>query len=101
MKARVAMRKIDELCRIDESLRDVIDTLKQAEISVSEASSSVRDYLGGLEADPERLEEVESRLVTIDKLKRKYGASVEGILAFLDQVRGNIQAVENASERRA
>ena len=97
---RVAMRKIEELCRIDDSLRDVIQTLKEAEIAVSEASSTVRDYLGRLEADPERLEEVESRLVTIEKLKRKYGTSVEDILAFLDQVRQNIEAVENASERR-
>lgn len=98
---RITSRKIDELCRIDDSLREIAETLKPVEITVSEVSAVLRDYLGRLEADPGRLEEVEARLVTIDRLKRKYGGSVEEILAFLEQVRVNIDAVENASERRA
>jgi DNA repair protein RecN (Recombination protein N) len=97
---RIALRKLEELCRIDDSLRDAIDTLKPAEIAVAEASGVLRDYLGRLEADPDRLEQVENRLVIIDKLKRKYGASVEDILVFVDQVRENIDAVENAAARR-
>jgi DNA repair protein RecN (Recombination protein N) len=98
---RIATRKLEELCRIDDSLRSVIETLKPAEIAIAEASSVLRDYLGRLEADPERLEEVESRLITIDKLKRKYGNSVERVLEFYGEVSANLNTVESAAGRRA
>ncbi|MEP6535857.1 MAG: DNA repair protein RecN [Bryobacteraceae bacterium] len=98
---RVAVRRLEELCRIDSSLQDLLETLKPAEIAVSEASSTLRDYVDKLEADPDRLEDVENRLSTIDKLKRKYGASVEEILRFYEQVRGQMEAAETAADRRA
>jgi DNA repair protein RecN (Recombination protein N) len=96
----LAKRRLEELSRIDETLLPVLETLKPAEIAVSEASSTLRDYLGHLEADPGRLEEVETRLAAIDKLKRKYGASVDEILRFLLEVRANIEAMETTTERR-
>jgi DNA repair protein RecN (Recombination protein N) len=45
------------------------------------------------------LEEVESRLEAIARLKRKYGASVTEVLAFFEEVQQQIAAVENSSER--
>lgn len=98
---RTAMRRIEELTRYDESLSGVHETLKPALIAVDEASGTLRDYLGRLEADPGRLDEVETRLAGIEKLKRKYGATVEEILAFLETVREGIAATENSTERRA
>jgi DNA repair protein RecN (Recombination protein N) len=59
----------------------------------------LRDYLGGLEANPGRLDEIEGRLAAIDKAKRKYGASVEEVLAYLAQIVQNIDGVEHAGER--
>ena len=98
---RVAIKKLEELCRIDASLQGTLETLRSAEIGVGEASRAVRDYLDRLEADPDRLEHVESRLALIDRLKRKYGASLAEVLAFLDNVRAQIEAVETAGERKA
>jgi DNA repair protein RecN (Recombination protein N) len=57
--------------------------------------------VGGLEADPDRLEEVESRLAAIEKLKRKYGSTVEQVIAFGADVEAQIGAAESTSERRA
>ncbi len=98
---RVASRKLEELGRIDSSLGEIKATLDPALIALQEASESLRDYLSRLEANPERLEAVQSRLAAIDKLKRKYGASVEQILEFLETTRAQIDAVENAGERTA
>jgi DNA repair protein RecN (Recombination protein N) len=98
---RTAMRRIDDLCRYDENLAPVVETLKPALIAVDEASAALRDYVGRLEADPKRLDDIEVRLSTIDKLKRKYGESIDQILAFMEAVRANIAAVEQSSERRA
>ena len=100
-QVRAALKRVDELCRIDVSFQDVAETLRTAAIGIAEASDRLRDYLDRLEADPARLEEVESRLATIERLKRKYGSSLEEVLAFLEQVRGQMEAVESAGERRA
>ncbi|MDP9172097.1 MAG: DNA repair protein RecN, partial [Acidobacteriota bacterium] len=64
-----------------------------------DVSYSLRDYLGRVEVNPERLDELETRLAAIEKLKRKYGGSVEEILAFLDDVSRRIGEVETAGER--
>jgi len=98
---RIAIKKLEELCRIDGSLQGALEILRSAEIGVGEASRAVRDYLDRLEADPDRLEHVESRLALIDRLKRKYGTSLAEVLAFLDNVRARIEAVETAGERKA
>ncbi len=98
---KLAARKLEDLSRIDDSLASAVDTLKPAAIAVDEVSFVLRDYLSKLEADPVRLEVVETRLALIDKLKRKYGASIDEILAFLLDVRGKLDRVENASGRRA
>ncbi len=101
VKLRTAMRKLEELCRIDPRLDSVRENLAPAAIAVDEASYAVRDYLSHVEANPARLEEIENRLAALDRLKRKYGATAEDILAFLDDVRAKIAAVETATERRA
>lgn len=95
---RQAMKRIDELARIDQEMVDTSAGLKQAEIGVEEASWALRDYLGKLEGDPARLEDVESRLDVLDRLKRKYGGTIDEVLAFLDRVRQQVDEVENATE---
>ena len=96
---RAALKRVDELCRIDGSLEPLREHLKSADLSLQEASYGLRDYLSRLEANPDRLEEVESRLEAIARLKRKYGQSIAEVLSFLDDVRRQIASVENASER--
>jgi DNA repair protein RecN (Recombination protein N) len=96
---RIAVKRVDELCRIDSSLEGLRENLKAADLSLQEAGYALRDYLSRLEANPGRLEEVETRLEAIDKLKRKYGKSIAEILTFLAEVGKQIAAVENAGER--
>jgi DNA repair protein RecN (Recombination protein N) len=100
-QVRVALRRLEELSRVDENLTPVLDALRPAAVGVEDASTTLRDYLGKLEADPDRLEDVETRLAAIDRLKRKYGSSVEEILAFFDDVTAKLAAIENTNERRA
>lgn len=98
---RTASKRLDEISRIDPSLVPVREALEGPEIALREASYALRDYLSHLEGNPGRLEDVEERLSGIDKLKRKYGSSVDEILAFADKVREQMEAVENAGERLA
>src|ERR1017187_9050995 len=97
--ARAAARRVDELCRIDSSLEALRENLKAADLSLQEVSYALRDYISRLEANPGRLEEIETRLAAMDKLKRKYGQSIAEVLSFLEDVRRQIAAVEHAGER--
>ena len=100
-QVRTAARRINELVRIDTKLSEAAELLKPAEVALQEASHAIRDYLGNLEADPARLEAVESRLSSLDRLKRKYGASIEEVLSYLEEVRGKLEALENSDARAA
>ena len=97
--SRSAGKRVDELCRIDPSLEGVREQLKAAGLALEEAAYGLRDYLGRLEANPGRLEEVETRLAAIDRLKRNYGQSIPEILEFLEEVRRQVSSVEHAGER--
>ena len=96
---RIASKRLDELCRIDSSLETLREHLKAADLSMQEVAYGLRDYLSALEANPGRLEEVENRLASIGKLKRKYGDSIAEVLAFYEDVRRQIAGVESAGER--
>lgn len=100
-QAQHALRRIEDLARIDGSLQMAVETLRPALIAIEEVSFTLRDYIDGLESNPSRLDEVESRLVAMEKLKRKYGASIEEILGFLDVTNQKLHALENAAEHRA
>lgn len=98
---RLTLRRLEELCQIDATLVPVMEALQPANIAISEASNSLRDYLDRLEVDPSRIEEVETRLATLERLRRKYGQSIEDVIAFLEDVRARLNALEHATERRA
>ena len=97
---RAVVRRLDELARIDPSVQDLLSALQPASIAVDETSHALRHYLAKLEADPGRLDEVEARLAALEKLKRKYGATIAEVLVFLEQVRRDLAQVEHSSERR-
>lgn len=97
---RSVQRRLEEVARIDEDLRDVLATLQPAAIGVDEASHALRNYLGKLESDPARLDEIESRLAALEKLRRKYGPALEDVIAFGESVGAQWAAVENSGERQ-
>jgi DNA repair protein RecN (Recombination protein N) len=98
---RTASKRLDDLLRIDESLTETAASLKSAAVQVNEAAYALRDYLGKLEGDPARLDKVESRLEALDKLKRKYGRTLEEVSAFHADVARRMDEVEHSSAHRA
>jgi DNA repair protein RecN (Recombination protein N) len=71
---------------------------------VADLAAAARDAAGAIEADPARLTALETRLETVGRLKRKYGASVGEVLRRLSEMkaeRDELSNVEDALERRA
>lgn len=100
--ARVAAaeKSLEELARYDASASPYVDSLASARASIEDFAAFLRGYLGKLEADPQRLEEVEDRLALIGRLKRKYGKSIEDILAYAANAAAQLEKLEHADERR-
>ncbi len=96
-----AERSLEELSRYDASTSSYHEPLSSARATLEELASSLRDYLGRLDPDPARLEVVEERLAQLDRLKRKYGASIEEMVAYRDDAIHQIGQLENADERCA
>src|SRR4029079_10463295 len=59
----------------------------------------LRDYRESLQVSPGRLDEIESRLALIDRLKRKYGATVEDVIAFGEKSRSELRDLSSPEER--
>ena len=74
--------RLTELVATDPRLGEIAKLVDEAHTLVEEAGWRLREYAEKVVFDPERLEEVEDRLAEIGKLKRKYGDSIEAILAF-------------------
>jgi DNA repair protein RecN (Recombination protein N) len=96
-----ARRHVDELVRVDPSLASMSEALCPAEASIDDAAHTLRDYLGKLEADPARLDGLESRLAALERLKRKYGPTLEEVVCFGDDVKTKLSNLENSDELRA
>jgi DNA repair protein RecN (Recombination protein N) len=97
---RNASKRLEDLARIDSELSSVSEQLKPVRIAVEEAAFALRDYLCKLEADPGRLEEVEHRLASLEKVKRKYGPTLAEVATFLEDIRQKMAALETAGARR-
>ncbi len=95
---RAATRQVEELARYDSKFRELAGALESARATVEDASSTLRDYAGGIDASPERLAEIEDRLATLDKLKRKYGQSLDQVIAFGADAARKLSEVENRDE---
>jgi len=100
-QVKQTLKRLEDLIKIDNTLEETTASVRQAAVLLEDASFTLRDYLGKLEGDPKRLEEIETRLAGLDRLKRKYGGTIEAVLAFRDEIAQRIDEVENASEHRA
>jgi DNA repair protein RecN (Recombination protein N) len=99
-RVATAARHLDELRRYDASVAPEVEQLTAARATLEDVAAFLRNYVGKLEANPARLEEIEDRLALIDRLKRKYGSSLEEIVAYGVGARQNLASLEHADERR-
>jgi len=95
---RSAGRQLDELARFDEKFRDSVAQLETARITVEDIGQTLRDYADGVEASPERLAQVEDRLAAIDRLKRKYGPTLDDVIALGSDLERKLHEMENKDE---
>jgi DNA repair protein RecN (Recombination protein N) len=94
-------KSLEDLCRYDPSAQPYFEPLASARIALEDLATYFRQYLGKLDSDPTRLEQVEDRLAHLDRLKRKYGKSIEEILTYRERTIEQLHRLEHADERSA
>ena len=75
----------------ESELAGIIDSLKTL-------SSGLRDYSSSMENDTARIDEIQERLFTLDKLKRKYGGSIEKVIETGLSLRKELDNVEFSTQ---
>ncbi len=94
-----ALSELENLSKYDESILSFIESMKQASVSIQDASANLIQYADGVESDPNRLEEVEERLHAIESLKRKYGGSIETVQDFVQTAGEKLKDLSGLGEK--
>ena len=96
-----ALSKLQEAAEYDHTLTPFVDALADAYAAVEDTARELKREADKQENDPEALEQIEERLQIIYKLKRKYGGTVEAVLAFYDKVVEELDFLANRNEKVA
>ncbi len=92
-------RKVEELAGIDPRFAPHLEARAAVRAQIDDLALFLRDYREGLSVLPGRLDEIETRLAQIERLKRKYGASVEEVLGFAERCRAELLELASPEER--
>jgi DNA repair protein RecN (Recombination protein N) len=90
-----------ELASIDAGMAEALGLLEDVEAQVGELIHTFRSYRDAVEFNPQRLEQIEERLEAIRALCRKYGSTVDAVLAYRDRVAAELADLDNAAARLA
>jgi DNA repair protein RecN (Recombination protein N) len=93
-----ARKQLEELARFDPQFQEHVAALQTARAAIEDVSATVRDYAEEIDASPERLAEVEDRLALLDRLKRKYGSTVDEVIAYGEEVARKVSELENRED---
>jgi DNA repair protein RecN (Recombination protein N) len=96
-----AEAKVADAAALDPKLAGPLEMLASARANLEEAAHALRAYAARIEADPARLEQIETRLQELTRIKRKYGGSLESVIETRDRSRKEIAELEAAAESRA
>jgi DNA repair protein RecN (Recombination protein N) len=96
-----ALKHVEDLARFDEQFAETAQQLRTAKAAVEDAAATLREFAGKVTASPERLGEIEDRLAALDRLKRKYGKTLEEVIAFGAEAAAKLSDLENRDARLA
>ena len=96
---REAERALSRIARYDDSIQSLHDKVADLMYQVQDAAEEVKDARDSLAYSADELESIEARLDVIHKLRRKYGATCEDILAYLEQAKTELDEIEFSDDR--
>jgi DNA repair protein RecN (Recombination protein N) len=90
-----ALKHVEDLARFDARFTSAAQQLAAAKATIEDVDAEVREFAENVNAAPGRLEEIEDRLATLNRLKRKYGQTLAEVIAFGAEAARKLAEVEN------
>ncbi len=94
-------KRIAELAEVDPTFLPHLEARDAIKSQLEDLAQMLRAYGETIDASPARLQEVEDRLALLERLKRKHGPALADVIAKRDALSRQLEALENADERRA
>lgn len=93
-----AQKSIRELSKLDPGVEALTSGFDSARVEIEELESALQDYAAKLDIDPAEVVEMEHRIDEIETLKRKYGQTIEEILAYEAKSRKRLEGIDSREE---
>ena len=90
---------VQELGVIDSQCQDWLPHLESSAIALQEVSQQLRDFRSQTESNPERMEVIDTRVAGLQRVKKKYGKSIEELIQFLQSLEENLALLEHKDEQ--
>ncbi len=100
-RLKSAVAAVEELAEFESDFREQAKALTESRAVVEDAAHELRSYLDALAGDPGRLDHIEGRLAEIEKLGRKYGGTLEAVIAYGEDVTAKVTELDGAERNAA
>lgn len=90
--------QIQAIEKYNEKLKDIRGSLEEVYYKLEDTINNIRDFRDSIDFDVSELDDVELRLDLINKMKRKYGASIEEILKYYEDIKEELSNIERNEE---
>ena len=94
-------RRLSDLVEVDERLAPFLDNRDAIDAQLDELATALREYSTHIDSSSERLQEVEDRLAALERLKRRYGPTLDDVLATRDRCQAELAELEVLDARKA
>lgn len=94
-------KRLSELGSIDARFVPFLGARESLKSQLEDLALFLRDYRARVDFTPGKLDEVESRLAQLERLTKKYGGSLEAVLAHRDECRRGLASLETAADRES
>jgi DNA repair protein RecN (Recombination protein N) len=91
-------KNLDKISQIDPQLKSKTAKLSDTTYQIEDLIEGLRSYLNSIQTDEKQIDAVEERLDTLNKLKRKYGGSIEAVFDKLKSIEQDLANVENIAD---
>jgi DNA repair protein RecN (Recombination protein N) len=93
-----ASKELEEIASLNDTYKSVNDVFKNSYFELDDAFEKLKDEIGSLDFNPRLLDAHQERLNTLDSLQRKYRKDIPGLIAYLDQIKKDINNIDNFDE---
>ncbi|MGH2586851.1 MAG: DNA repair protein RecN [Dehalococcoidia bacterium] len=95
----LAADNLAQIARLDQRRQDLAQQAEALQSQAMDLARELRAYTDEIEADPDRLQQLEERLTLITSLKRKYGQSIDEVLAYAERAAAELGTLDTSEER--